>query len=131
MKLPTLFTKVPKYKRFNYEPRWYDPQEEQRKEREERIREELKLKGEVEVDNVVNELDGYRSRIAGSFKSARRTASRQSDPSASILRLIITTFLVIWLIAFLQFGNVAFYGLLIFIPFYFFLKLRNNRRNEQ
>lgn len=129
MKLPTLFTKVPKYKRFNYEPRWYDPQEEQRKEREERIREELKLKGEENVENVIEELDGYRSRIAGSFRSARRTASRQSDPSASILRLIITTFLVIWLIAFLQFGNVAFYGLALIIPFYLFLKFRKERRN--
>jgi Flp pilus assembly protein TadB len=127
MKLPTLFTKIPKYKRFNYEPRWYDPQDEQRKEREERIRQELKQQGEAETEKVAEELNEYRSRIAGSFKSARRTASRQADPSSGILRLILTTFLVIWLIAFLHFGNVAFYGLALVIPFYLFLKLRKNR----
>ncbi len=128
MKLPTLFTKIPKYKRFNYEPRWYDPQEEQRKEREERIRSELKLKADVGVsDEVNNDESAYRSSISGSFKNARRTASRQPDTSTSMLRLILTTFIVIWLIAFLQFGNVALYGLFLVVPFYFFLKFRRGR----
>jgi Flp pilus assembly protein TadB len=127
MKFPTLFTKIPKYKRFNYEPRWYDPKEEERNEREERIRQELKQQGEVETEKDIEELSDHHSRIAGSFKSARRTASRQADPSSSILRLILTTFLVIWLIAFLHFGNVAFYGLALLVPFYLFLKFRKNR----
>lgn len=128
MKFPTLFTKIPKYKRFNYEPRWYDPQEEQRKAREERIRSELKLKADIGPGDEVNtEVSDYRSRIAGSFKNARRTASRQPDTSASMLRLILTTFMVVWLIAFLQFGNVALYGLLLVVPFYFFLKFRKSR----
>jgi hypothetical protein len=117
MKFPSLFTKTPSYKRFGYTPRFYDPKEEERRAREERIRSELKLENKTE-EGV------YRSRIAGSFKEARRLSSRQSDPSASLLRIIILTFLTIWLIAFLQFGTVTFYALLLFIPFYLYLKFK-------
>lgn len=117
MKLPSLFTKAPNHKRFNYTPRFYDPQEEERKEREERIRKELQGTSE-------EELSAYRSRIAGSFKSAKKTAGRMNDPSASLLRSIILTFLAIWLIAYLQFGSVMFYALFLLVPFYLFLKFR-------
>jgi hypothetical protein len=118
MKLPTLFTKTPNYKRFSYAPRFYDAQEEERKEREERIRKELALQGKD------TEVAPYRSRIAGSFKTAKKTAGRMGNPNASLLRIIILTFLSIWLIAYLQFGSVAIYGLLLFVPFYLFLKFR-------
>lgn len=118
MKFPSLFTKTPNYKRFGYTPRFYDPKEEERRAREERIRSELKM------ENAVNEEEVHRSRIAGSFKEARRLSSRQSDPSASLLRIIILTFLTIWLIAFLQFGTVTFYALLLFVPFYLYLKFK-------
>jgi len=117
MKFPSLFTKTPNYKRFGYTPRFYDPKEEERRAREERIRSELKLENKTE-EGVSH------SRIAGSFKEARRLSSRQSDPSASLLRIIILTFLTIWLIAFLQFGTVTFYALLLFVPFYLYLKFK-------
>lgn len=123
MKIPSLFTKTPPHRKFSYEPRFYDPELEERREREERIRKELKEQGGKESQAPVH--TDHRSRIAGSFKSAKRTASRQSDPSAGLVRIIILTFLAIWLIAYLQFGNVAFYALLLFIPFYLFLKYRN------
>jgi len=116
MKIPSLFTKTPNYKRFGYTPRYYDPKEEERKERNERIQRELNLN---ETEKEV-----HRSRIAGSFKEARRLTTRQSDPSANLLRIIILAFLSIWLIAFLQFGAPAFYALLLFIPFYLYLKFR-------
>jgi hypothetical protein len=118
MKIPSLFTKAPNYKRFNYNPRFFDPQEEERKEREERIRAELKLAGEKE------DTAPYRSRIAGSFKVAKKTAGRMGNPSSSLLRIIILTFLSVWLIAYLQFGFVAMYGLLLFVPFYLYLKFK-------
>lgn len=132
MKLPSLFTKTPQYKRFSYTPRFYDPMEEERKQREERIRQELRFQQEKETQDDGNNLDlGYRARIQGSFKSARKTGSRQSDPSASLIRLIIFTFLVIWIIAYIQFGSPAFYALLLFVPFYFYLKLKNVKRNDR
>src|SRR5688572_28003832 len=127
MKLPSLFTKSPNYKRFAYNPRHYDSLEEERKEREERIRRELSIEAgkKLEGDNS----QGYRSRIAGSFRTAKKTATIQKDPSANMLRLIILMVLTIGLIAFIEYGKVALYGIaIIIIPFYFYLKFRKFRR---
>jgi Flp pilus assembly protein TadB len=116
-KIPTLFNKIPKHKRFNYAPRHYDPMEEERREREERIRQELQLK---ESETVAD--DSYRTRISGSFRTSRKTQGRQLDPSANMLRLIIITLLVGWFFAYLQYGNIAMYGLLLIIPLYLWIK---------
>ena len=127
MKIPSLFTKTPNYKRFAYNPRHYDPQEEERKEREERIRRELSIESDKKEDD--DNLQGYRSRIVGSFRSAKKTAPVQKDPSANMLRLIILLVLAVGLIAFIEYGNLALYGVaLIIIPFYFYLKFRKFRR---
>ena len=127
MKLPQLFTKTPNYKRFAYTPRHYDPLEEERKEREQRIRQELNLEsGKQEQDESIN---GYRSRIAGSFKTAKKTVTVQRDPSASMLRLVILLVLTLGLIAFIEFGRIALYGVaFVFVPFYLYLKFRKFRR---
>lgn len=127
MKFISLFTKTPSHKKFSYTPRFYNAQEEERKIRNERIRQEVLS----ELENKQPEAEtGYRSRISGSFRTAKKTAGRQADPSSSMLRLIVLTFLALWLYAFIQFGNVAFYGLLLLVPFYFFLKFRNINRNQ-
>jgi hypothetical protein len=119
MKLPTLFNKTPRHKRFSYTPRFYDPVEEERKEREKRIREELRLNDEKESISA-----DYKSRIAGSFRTAGRGASRQSDPSASLLRIAILLVLSIWVVGYLQFGSAINYMVLAFVPVYLFLKFR-------
>ena len=127
MKIPSLFTKTPNYKRFAYTPRHYDPQEEERKEREERIRQELSMESDKKADD--DSVYGYRSRIAGSFRSAKKTATVQKDPSANMLRLVILLVLAVGLIAFIQYGTIALYGVaLIIVPFYFYLKFRKFRR---
>ena len=127
MKIPSLFTKTPNYKRFAYNPRHYDPQEEERKEREERVRRELSIESAKKKDD--DNLHGYRSRMVGSFRSAKKTATVQKDPSANILRLIILLVLAVGLIAFIEYGKVALYGVaLIIVPFYFYLKFRKFRR---
>jgi Flp pilus assembly protein TadB len=126
MKFTGLFTKTPSHKRFNYVPRHYDPQEEQRKEREERIKQELQAglrQSEPE------DLTHYTSKIKGSFQAARKRSAQKSEPSAALLRTVITLFIVILLWAYLQFGTVALYSLVIIVPFYLFLKLRNVRRS--
>ncbi|MBA4053942.1 MAG: hypothetical protein C0490_04450 [Marivirga sp.] len=128
MKFIQLFTKIPNYKRFGYMPRHYDPKEEERKERELRIRQELLSEQEREKREE-DEKYGYRTRIAGSFKTAKKTVSPQSDPSSSMLRLIITLIITVGLIAFLQFGKIALIGVaLVIIPFYLYLKFRKFRR---
>lgn len=129
MKLPTLFNKTPNYKRFAYTPRHYDPAEEERKEREERIRRELSLgKGDKEGKEQ-EDINGYRARISGSFRTAKKTVTVQRDPSASMIRLVILMVLTVGLIAYIEYGKVALYGVaLVFVPFYLYLKFRKFRR---
>jgi Flp pilus assembly protein TadB len=119
IKLPSIFTRIPNHKRFNYTPRHYDPQEEERREREDRIQRELSAKDEQEQMD-----SGYRARITGSFRTAKKLQApdKPFDPSANMIRLIILTFLVVWIIAYLHYGSAALYALVLFIPFYLWLK---------
>lgn len=123
MKFISLFTKAPAYKRFNYAPRYYDPQAEEMKEREDRIRQELaRERGEQQVAASGD----YRSRITGAFQSARRRSQKApGELNAVLLRLGILLFIVLFLIAFLQWGKVALYSFIIFIPVYIYFKLKN------
>lgn len=118
MKIPSIFSKPPAYKRFSYSPRFYNPQEEERREREARIRNQIKLEQGEEVSE-------YRTRIAGSFRGNRKLGmSRVTNSSAGILRLIILLIITIWLIAFIQYGNVSIYFLIAAVPVYLFFRLR-------
>jgi hypothetical protein len=127
MKLPQLFTKTPSHKRFEYTPRHYDPRADELREREDRIRRELSI--EQQKDQEQENSSNYRSRIAGSFRAAKKTATVQRDPSASMLRLIVLMLLTVGLIAFIEYGRIALYGVaLVFIPFYLYLKFRKFRR---
>ena len=129
MKLPTLFNKTPNYKRFAYSPRHYDPVEEERKEREERIRREMSLGKDNNEEKEQDDTHGYRTRITGSFRTAKKTATVQRDPSASMIRLVILMVLTVGVLGYIEYGNVALYGIaLVFVPFYLYLKFRKFRR---
>jgi hypothetical protein len=121
MKFISLFTKTPSYKRFSYAPRYYDAKEEERKEREERIRREIaREKGEAGAES-----GDYRARIAGSFQSARRRSNKSpGELSSTMMRLGVLLFLSLFLIAFFTWGKVVTYALLLFVPVYFYLKFR-------
>lgn len=121
MKFISLFTKTPNHKRFNYTPRYWDQAAEDRKEREERIRRELEREQGL---NPSSDPD-YRSRIAGSFHSARRRSNKSSgELNAVLLRSGVLLFLVLFLMAFLTWGTDSLYALLIFIPVYFYFKFK-------
>jgi uncharacterized membrane protein len=127
MKFLQIFNKTPNHKKFSFTPRFYDPQEEERTEREARIRKELEEE-KVDTEKIAEEY-GYRQRIAGSFRTSKKTANVQSDPSSTMLRLIILLILTVGLIAFLQFGKMALYGVaIVFIPLYLYLKFRKFKR---
>lgn len=119
MKFLSLFSKTPSHQRFNYSPRYWDPKKEEMAEREARIRKELKLEQDRESEH------NYRSRIAGSFQAARKR-SKQSGESlnATLLRFGIILFLVLFIIAYIQWGRVAFFGFALFVPFYLYLKFK-------
>lgn len=118
MKIPTLFGRIPKHQRFNFAPRFYDAEREEREERNKRIIKELESDENKSVD-------GYQSRIKGSFSSARkRSQITSSDLQTSLIRLVILFFLVLFIVAYLQWGNKAMYGFLVIIPVYAWMKIR-------
>ena len=123
MKFLSVFTKTPKHQRFNYTPRFYDPQKEEMEDRVSRIKLEIaREKGETnEVDLI-----GHRSRISGAFQSARKRSNPVSaGTNATMIRLGIFLFLTIFIIAFLEFGQPVLYSLILFVPFYFYLKFKS------
>ena len=72
---------------------------------------------------------GYRKRIAGSFKTAKKTVAPQADPSSTMVRLVILLIITAGLFAFLEYGRIALVGVaLVFVPFYLYLKFRKFRR---
>jgi Flp pilus assembly protein TadB len=121
MKFPSLFTKTPNYKRFSYAPRFYDQQAEERKEREDRIRQEIaREKGERSA-----ETSDYRTRMTGAFHSARRRSQASQDTlRVNLIRLGVLLFMAVFLIAFLTWGKVTFYSLFLFVPVYIYLKFK-------
>ncbi len=125
MKFLSVFTKTPSHKKFTFTTRYFDDQEEERKEREERIRKELEQENRKEVAAEVT----HKTRIAGSFRTAKKSIKPRADPSANILRLLILLIMVIFLIGYLQFGNVVAYGLVVLVPFYLYVRLRNSKRD--
>ena len=128
MKFIQLFTKIPNYKKFGYTPRHYDPKEEERKERELRIQRELRSEEERKLLEE-EEAHGYRSRIHGSFRTAKKTVTPQADPSSTMIRLIITLIITLGLLAFIQWGRIALLGVaFVSIPLYLYLKFRKFRR---
>jgi hypothetical protein len=120
MKILSLFTKAPQHQRFKYNPRFYDPVKEELKEREDRIQSEIeRARGEVRQES-----GEYKSRIAGSFQAARKGSKPGSDTSATMIRLSILLFLTVLIVAYLEWGQPAFYLLFLFVPFYFYLKFK-------
>jgi hypothetical protein len=121
MKFVSLFTKAPNYKRFTYEPRFYDPKAEERRDREERIRHEIEIergqKSEIGTD--------HRKRMLGSFHSARKRSKATSDTlNTALIRLGVLLFLAVTIIAFLEWGKVALYSFFLFLPLYIYFKFR-------
>lgn len=121
MKFFSLFTKAPQHQRFNYTPRFYDPQKEEMQEREKRIRMEL----EREQGIVQETTSDYRSRIAGSFQAARKRSKPAIGANATMIRFGVLLFLAVFIIAFLEWGRPALYSLFLFVPFYFYLKFKS------
>ncbi|MGI8892381.1 MAG: hypothetical protein ACR2GN_02865 [Bacteroidia bacterium] len=93
-KLPS-FLKVPKYKTFNIEPRYYNPVKE---EREKRI---ARIKADLERENPGKVAEGHEHiRIRG-FYSQRKSKSHmisQRQSSARVLLIFIALVLIVYII---------------------------------
>ncbi|MEQ8241364.1 MAG: hypothetical protein RIA69_19270 [Cyclobacteriaceae bacterium] len=107
MKLPS-FIKVQKYKRFEIEPRYYDPIKEEIEERTARIAREMKGENMTYVP----------SRISFERKVT-------SGSSAGFLQMAIAALLGLTVVGWLYYGNAVFYLLWLAAPVYLYIRLRS------
>jgi len=108
MRFPTL-TRLPKNKRFNFQPRYYDPIKEEIEERTSRI------KGEI--DRSKN--SSYRENISAAFRSRRRAEKKSGVMQFGFVLLFALIFF-----GYLLYGEKVFMAFLILIPIYIWLKLK-------
>jgi len=110
MKIPTL-TRLPSHRKFNFEPRYYDPIKEDVEERTSRIKQELRQRTSIATD--------YTSGIHGSF--ARRASYNKSS---NILQGIIMITLFALIFGYLYFGNDIFHVLWLVFPIYVYFRFK-------
>lgn len=108
MKFPSL-SRVPNYKRFNFEPRYYDPVKEDIQNRTERI------KGELNITSFKS----HREHIKSAF-SKRAKRDKTSDFMQLLLIIIMLGTFGGWLI----YGTVVLYISLVVFPIYIFIRTR-------
>jgi hypothetical protein len=123
MKILSLFTKAPQHQRFKYSPRYYDPVKEELKERESRIKLELARERGEQLDDE----NKHRSRITGSFHAARKRSKGGPGLSAIMIRFGIILFMVVFFIAYLEFGRPALYSLFAVVPLYFYFRFKKRQ----
>jgi len=98
------FFHTPGTRKFNMKPRFYDPDQDEREAREQRIRRELGLDEPVKTEN-----GEYRPNIRGQFRNA--DGWQRSDSSAKIAqqRRLLWLILILAVAVFLMFfGDVLF-----------------------
>lgn len=116
MKLPTLFGKIPKHKRYSYVPRFYDPQKEEREARMARKRAESGQSDEsVQIDRKTRMSEAFRS-----HRQQQRTSILNFRPA--LIRSGLMLFMTLLLIGWLQWGNIALYGLLVAVPAWLYVR---------
>ena len=108
MKLPSLL-RLPKYKRFNYQPRYYDP-----------VKEEIRRK--EEIYGSLGDAGGrfrVRESIADAYKRRTRI-ERKGNTRQGIFILMFT----IVAFGYLYVGSYALYALILLVPFYIWIRMR-------
>ncbi|MCC5929469.1 MAG: hypothetical protein JJU28_09510 [Cyclobacteriaceae bacterium] len=108
MRIPTL-TRLPTNKRFNLQPRYYDPVKEDIKERTERIRGDL-------LDKTAK---NYKNNIALAYGERRRKEKRLGTMQFLLIVLMMGTF-----VAWLYYGDIALYVFAVLFPAYIYLRTR-------
>jgi hypothetical protein len=99
------FFYLPGAKKFNITPRFYDPDKEEREERERRIREELGIVDEKKAENRP-----YRPNIKGQFRVAQGRGSKTTENAqrASNRRLIILIIILALIMYFFFYSDFTF-----------------------
>lgn len=116
IKLPTLFGKIPKHKRYSYEPRFYDPHKEEREARQARKRAEAgDADASAEIDRKTRMSEALRA-----HRKQQRSSTMNFRPA--LIRSGLMLFMTLLLIGWLQWGNVALYGLFLAVPVWIYVR---------
>ncbi len=108
MKIPTL-SRLPKNKRFNFQPRYYDPIKEEIEERTSRIKSELDK----------SSTQSYRDNISSAFRRRSRT-----DKKSGVMQFGFVILFALIFFGYLLYGEKIFFAFLVLIPFYVWIKRR-------
>lgn len=108
MKVPSI-VRLPKPKKFNFEPRYYDPVKEDIANRTARVKQEMSQ----------THYEHGRIKISGSF--ARR---ERENKNINLLQLVIFVLLFGFFFGYIYYGNVVFYLLWASVPVYLFFRLK-------
>ncbi|MDH5599431.1 MAG: hypothetical protein OEY34_09910 [Cyclobacteriaceae bacterium] len=117
----TGFFKTGKHQRFHYEPRHFNPDAEEARKRERRIRMELKL--EDGENSASDSNTRYHSSIQGAFIK-RRYVNSAVNKTSNIRILVIILIMLGLLYGWWEIGNDVIYSLLLLVPFYVYLRLK-------
>ena len=113
MRLPSIF-RIPSHQRFKIQPRYYDPVKEELDQRIARIKREIQSKKNPSLT------DDFETSIRGAFTSRRNV--RKKSASVSFIQSLIVVILIGFFWGFYEFGNKAFYLLLLMIPVYMLIR---------
>lgn len=102
MKLPSI-SRIPKYQKFNYTPRFYDPIKEDIEQRTEKIRRDMEN----------NLTPTHQSPLRNAFRR-RAVENRKSN----ITQLLLIILLLATFFGYIYYGNEVIYLFIIIIPFY-------------
>ena len=122
MKFPSLI-KLPKYSKFNFAPRYYDPVKEEIEQRTHRIKTEMDAQRAIGSDDRAR----FRAEMEHVFKHREK-----QERSSSIMQI---TFILLFLsifVGYLFYGNNVIYGAIILIPAYIFYRRKAyvGKKNE-
>lgn len=93
------FFHTPPAKQFNFRPRYYDPDKEEREDRERRIKAELGI-----VEEKKEDIKNFRPRIKGQFRNPDAWQSKSSAPARKAQnRRLIWLFIILALVFYLFF----------------------------
>jgi hypothetical protein len=115
MKIPSI-VKLPKHKRFEYVPRYYDPIKDEINQKIAQAKREL----EAEQNGTLNG-EHYVGRIRGSFRKNSRISRQKADISQPFFVMSVLGASI----AYYYYGNIAFWILAVMFPLYLLMKLRN------
>ena len=115
MKFPSII-KTPRYSRFNYEPRYYDPIKEEINAKLEAARKEYAEKGKI---------SSYTSNISQAFGNRERKSNQ-----SSVIQLILAAVMLGSFVGWLKYGNDFFYTYLALFPIYIFYRIKTLRKKN-